>query len=38
RRSRPGCAGSAEAAVAGTYRVLGRVGALRTGPTSFELT
>jgi hypothetical protein len=35
RRSRPGCRGAAEAIEPGTYRVIGRVGGLRTSGSSF---
>lgn len=35
RRSRPGCTGTREPIEAGTYRVVGRVGTLRTAGTSF---
>ena len=38
RRSRPGCAGDKESALAGTYRVLGRVGQLRVEGQVFRLT
>ncbi len=37
RRSRPGCPGGAEAAEPGTYRVVGRVGTLRTEGTAFTV-
>ncbi|MCW2608020.1 MAG: hypothetical protein JWO60_2713, partial [Frankiales bacterium] len=38
RRSRPGCPDGAEQIEPGTYRVLGRVGTLRTEGTSFLVT
>ena len=35
RRSRPGCPGGGEAIEPGTYRVVGRVGTLRSAGSGF---